>query len=286
MSWQALGIYRENPFSPGKVAADRAIMDAVLAHLRSMGARTVALEADTFVSAPLPDAQLVLAMCQGAEALQRLAATEEAGALVINSALSIRNCYRDLLGMGLTNARIPTPEGAVIVTTAPLAFKSLRSLDLSRPLYVKRGDLHALTDEDVEQVNGLPALETALKRFAGRGIHKAYVQQAVEGEVVKFYGVGSGAEYFSAVVPEHIQLREELRRDLLNAAAAAAGALGLEVWGGDAVVADTSFSIVDFNDWPSFERVRDAAALSIARRCMARMTRQAATPQSRRAGER
>ena len=34
MNLRILGVYREVEFSPGKVGADRAIMDAVLAHLR------------------------------------------------------------------------------------------------------------------------------------------------------------------------------------------------------------------------------------------------------------
>jgi hypothetical protein len=282
MDWQILGVYREVEFSPGKVDADRAIMDAVLTHLRLMGARTAALEASAFIGAAASDAQLVLAMCQGGAALHRLAVLEEGGAMVINSALAIRNCYRDLLGMGLTNARIPAPEGAVVGTVSPFDFKPLQTLDMSRPVYVKRGDLHALADEDVTRVEGLPALETALARFAERGIRQAYVQQEVAGPVVKFYGVGTGAEYFSAIAPGGFHLSEAVQRDLGIAAGAAAKALGLEVWGGDAVVAAGRFSIIDFNDWPSFERVRDGAALSIARRCVARMTRHAAVPQSRR----
>jgi glutathione synthase/RimK-type ligase-like ATP-grasp enzyme len=281
MNYEILGVYREIEYSPGKVDADRAVMDAVLAHLRDSGGRTAALEASAFIADPPSKAQLVLAMCQGADALHRLVAIEEGGALVINSALAIRNCYRDLLGMGLTNARIPAPPGVVIDAASRFDLKALQALDLSRPVYVKRGDLHALTDEDVMRVSGWPALEAALKGFAARGIGKAYVQQEVAGPVVKFYGVGTGADYFSAIAPGGVNLSETIHRELTSAAGAAATALGLEVWGGDAVVADGRFSIVDFNDWPSFELVRDAAALSIARRCVARMKRQAALPQSR-----
>jgi hypothetical protein len=48
----------------------------------------------------------------------------------------------------------------------------------------------------------------------------------------------------------------------------AAAALGLEIWGGDAVVDGEACRIVDFNDWPSFEPVRNPAAAAIARRCL------------------
>jgi len=47
-----------------------------------------------------------------------------------------------------------------------------------------------------------------------------------------------------------------------------AEALGLEVWGGDALFDGNEFAIVDFNDWPSFSRVRDEAARAIARRSL------------------
>jgi len=55
---------------------------------------------------------------------------------------------------------------------------------------------------------------------------------------------------------------------LHQVAQTAAMALGLEVWGGDAIVDGVDFKIVDFNDWPSFERVRMPAAAAIARRAL------------------
>jgi len=93
--------------------------------------------------------------------------------------------------------------------------------------------------------------------------------------VVKFYGVGGGQEYFSSIAADGYQLPEEVRRDLISAAGRAATALGLEVWGGDAVIGGGGLSVIDFNDWPSFERVRAAAAPAIARRGLERLRRHA-----------
>jgi hypothetical protein len=272
MNPRIVGVYREAEFSPGKVEADAAILDAALAQLRDAGAETLALNPVRFVSDPLPEAHLVLAMCQGAPALSRLAAVEEAGALTLNSALAIRNCYRDLLAVGLTRAGLPVPEGALVRTSAPLELKPLRMLDLSAPMYVKRGDLHALGPEDVRRIEGLEQLEATLLRFARRGIGIVYVQQEVVGEVIKFYGVGPG-EYFSAIPMHGGGLSEAITLALSHAAGTAASALGLEVWGGDAVVKGEHFSIIDFNDWPSFERVREVAARAIARRSTLLMRR-------------
>lgn len=266
MNLRILGVYREAEFSPGKAEADAAIIDAVLGQLRAAGADTVAIDAVRFISDPLPEVHMVLAMCQGGQALSRLAAVEESGAVTLNSALAIRNCYRDLLGAGLMRAGVPVPEGALVRTEAPLDMKPLRTLDLSAPMYVKRGDLHALGPDDVRRVEGLEQLEATLLRFARRRVRLAYVQQEAAGEVVKFYGVGGG-EYFSAV-PGGDALSEASKLALSQAAGTAAEALGLEVWGGDAVVKGDGFSIIDFNDWPSFERVRREAARAIARRCL------------------
>ena len=170
---RALGIYREAEFSPGKVEADAAILDRALAALAEAGLETAALrpersaEKDENRSAPAAD--LVLAMCQGERQLERLARLEKAGALVINSALAIRNCYRDLLGAGLLRAGVPAPRGVVVDLTAT-GERRLDDVDRSRALYVKRGDLHALGADDVQRVDEPAALEAVLTGFARRGI--------------------------------------------------------------------------------------------------------------------
>ncbi len=101
MSYRAIGIYREPEFSPGKVQADAAILDASLAELAREGVEVEALTPSQFLDRPEIGADLVLAMCQSEAALRRLAEVERAGAVAINSALAIRNCYRDLLAPGL-----------------------------------------------------------------------------------------------------------------------------------------------------------------------------------------
>src|SRR5271154_652281 len=111
---RALGIYREAEFSPGKVSADAAIMDAVMAQLSAAGIDTSTADPRPPPAAGNPIPDLVLAMCQSENALRALAALEEAGALVINSALAIRNCYRDLMGPGLARAGVPSPRGALL----------------------------------------------------------------------------------------------------------------------------------------------------------------------------
>jgi hypothetical protein len=242
MNLNVLGVYREAEFSPGKVADDAAIIDAALAELERGGADVTAVTAEQFVTTTPRYAGVVLAMCQSHKALNSLASVE---------------------------------KGALVSTTLPLDPKPLRSLDLNAPLYVKRGDLHALGPDDVSRVAGYDQLEVALASLGSRGVRTAYVQQEFPGEVVKFYGV-SGSQYFAAM-PERGTLGDAQKTALQRAAAVAAEALGLEVWGGDALFDGNEFAIVDFNDWPSFSRVRDEAARAIARRSLQLLGREAAS---------
>jgi hypothetical protein len=260
---RALGIYREKEFSPGKVDADAAILDSVLAELRHAGFGTFATEPAELGSWSKQRFDVVLAMCQSEDALDHLSEMERAGALSVTPALSIRNCYRDRLGARLAKAGAPVPAGA-LVETSTLHPGSSSRLGISPPLYVKRGDLHALCAEDVRRVDGVEELRLTLESFARRGIRQAYLQEAVEGVGVKFYGVSG--EYFSAL-PEHDELSSTITLRLAEAAAAAAAVIGLEAWGGDAVIDRRGvFKLIDFNDWPSYSRVREEAARAIARR--------------------
>jgi glutathione synthase/RimK-type ligase-like ATP-grasp enzyme len=277
MKRRAIGVYREPEFSPGKVEADAAILNGVMAELASHGIETVAVDAHTFAAGTEPvDAEIILAMCQSERALRRLAELEGSGAVAVNSALAIRNCYRDLLGAGLLRAGVPVPEGALMATSMPLDARLLARLDLDAGVFVKRGDLHALGADDVQHAMGRARVTDIVDGFGRRGIGAVYVQQAKQGHTVKFYGV-SGAEYFNVIAQEG-EVSEEVAHALSDAASIAAAALGLDAWGGDAVVDGNSFSIIDFNDWPSFSRVRTDAARAIARRAMKLLSRVRPTP--------
>lgn len=262
---RALGVYRESEFSPGKVEADAAILDLVLERLAEHGIAVAALRPAEFIALENPACALIMAMCQSEQALKSLCGAEQAGTLVINSPQAIRSCYRDRMGQILAGAAAPVPPGVLVDTSAQVDRDAIAALNPARGIYVKRGDLHALFAGDVCRVDTQSALATVLGDFAARGIRRAYLQQAVEGRVVKFYGV-SGTDYFSLADADNVNV--EMRTRLHRAAQAAAGALGLEVWGGDAIIDGEQFNIVDFNDWPSFERVRATAAAAIARRAL------------------
>src|SRR5260370_34760411 len=136
---RALGVYREPEFSPGKVEHDAAILDAVLAELKRHGVEISAISAARLVDDPPAGADLVLAMCQGERALGRLVALEQQGVIAINSALAIRNCYRDLLCAGLVHAGVPVPSGALVRTgSRPPGPTPRGGLDLDFPMFRQR----------------------------------------------------------------------------------------------------------------------------------------------------
>lgn len=256
-----LGIRREAIYSPGKVGADAHILEEVAAHLakRSRSVDVVDV-AEAAQREPSPTT-VVFAMCQGREALALLERWQRRGARVINRPQAIRACHRTVMVSRLQAAGVSMPPTVIVDAAAPV---SARDLDVAGrgALWIKRGDVHATTADDVVRLEDPRHVSTVLQRFVARGIARAAVQRHVEGVVVKFYATING--FFRAVTPG-----DRLSDDASNAVAAlgraAAIALDLEVYGGDCVVGgDGNFSLIDMNDWPSYAPCRAEAAIAIA----------------------
>src|SRR5204863_495599 len=117
------------------------------------------------------------------------------------------------------------------------------------------------------------AVAAALRGLAARGLARAVLQPHVDGDLVKFYGIGAGGgphgepPWFRWFYHKEQTLaghRFDERR-LARLVRGAAAALGLEVYGGDAIVApDGSSVLLDVNAWPSFALFRDEAAPRLA----------------------
>jgi hypothetical protein len=260
-----VGLYREQLFSPGKVNEDAAILDATLEALLPMGypgASALKVE-DLRHLAPRP--RWVLSMAQSELALAVLGRWEREGTRVINSVQSIRNCYRKPLVHLLSAVDAPIPPSRV------MGLEEVKRDFSARPFgryWLKRGDVHAVQAGDVVEVSSQEQLMEALDHFHAERIDQVLVQEHVEGEVIKFYGVGPG-EYFDAFsVPSGRRIVSGLQR-LSHLANHSAEAVGLEVFGGDAILTRTGeLVLIDLNDWPSFSRCRAAAAEGIARHMM------------------
>jgi hypothetical protein len=140
---------------------------------------------------------------------------------------------------------------------------SFESGALEGRLWLKRGDVHAIQEGDVVSVASPEALTEALGHFRANGIRQVLVQEHVDGDVVKFYGVGDRA-FFRVFSASGEDVTDRMG-SLQILARRAARAVGLEVYGGDAVIAPHGeIRLIDLNDWPSFSRCCESAGASIA----------------------
>jgi hypothetical protein len=132
-------------------------------------------------------------------------------------------------------------------------------------VWVKRGDVHATQQGDVVRVRTAEEYRSVLRGFCDRGIPEAVVEPHLVGEVVKFYGVVDSPFFrfysegdFKTCPLAFGAARPDIERMVRR--------LGLEIYGGDAVLTATGkVVVIDINDWPSFANFRDEAAEVIGR---------------------
>jgi glutathione synthase/RimK-type ligase-like ATP-grasp enzyme len=256
-----LGIYREEIFSPGKIREDAAILDAALEKLS--GPAGIRIQTSTFetLPSPPPGTSLVLSMAQSPRALSLLEGWETGGTRVVNSVRSVRNCYRKRLIRILQEAGLPIPGSRIVKLAEARSYPFFES---GHTFWLKRGDVHAIQSEDVVRVSSREDLDAALDHFQAQGVDDILVQDHVEGEVIKFYGVGQ-EDFFVAYLASTGEEITPRVNALLSLARKAAIAVGLEIYGGDAVLPGEGEPVlIDLNDWPSFSRCCQPAADSIA----------------------
>ena len=261
---RVIGVYREDVYSPGKVTQDASILDSALRELSRRGCRCSAVRTEE-LSDGLPPADLVLSMAQSDSVLRREEEWERKGLAVMNSPGSVRNCYRKPLIELLSRGGMPLPQGRIV---------SLEELRCRLPVgssggfcWLKRGDVHAVAAGDVAMVRSGEDLEKALDHFTRNDIREILVQEHVEGRTVKFYAVGN--DYFRAFLSTSGEEITGQVPGLKEVAWECAGVLGLEIYGGDAILTDSGgIAIVDLNDWPSFSSCCSSAAEAIALRVL------------------
>jgi hypothetical protein len=256
------GIYREPAHSPGRIHDDRAILESVGEVLKARGFSVELVPADADFDTHFTN---IFAMCEGGAVLDRLRAAEKTGSIVVNSPDAIRNTYRHRMVELLVRHHVAAPATQIIASNP----------STPRPpnaVWVKRYDFHATQACDVMYAASQKGWQEALHRFAKRGIPFVVAQDHVPGDLVKFYGLRNATAPLHSNWFEWFYHRDQgmLGHDfeasrLRRAAFAAAGALGLEIFGGDAIIkADGEPVIVDINAWPSYARYREPAAQRIA----------------------
>ena len=280
---KALGVFREISNSPGRESDDARILRAAMGRLSDLGTQTSLMTPEEFDRADALGFDLIVPMCESYPRLMRLKALEaETGATVVNPADSVLGCYRArMLASFAATPGLNYPPTEVRRTSAE-ANSSAPAFEAPGGYWVKRGDVHNTCARDVVFARGWANVDEVRRDFESREIIQMAVQRHVDGDLIKFYGVGPG-QWFTWFTHDPAASRcvSFDPAQLAAQAELAARAVRVEVFGGDAIAApDGKILIIDINSWPSFARVREEAALQIARRLSARLRRDAA-PQRR-----
>lgn len=255
---KVLAIRRDERFSPNSVDVDREILHAVVARLVHYEVRVI----DEVQLTMADEADVYISMGRLPQTLRTLKAKEEEyNRLVVNSAKALESFSRSGVERLMRVNGIPVAPGK--------GYKGY---------WVKRGDAAAQSKNDVVYCANEQDMEACVAKFRERGVKDVVVSAHIEGDLIKFYGVGNrffrhyyptdggrskfGDEARNGVSQHYPFDVEALQNDVFRLAEL----VHMDVYGGDCIVdGKGNYFIIDFNDWPSFSRCRDEAADAIAR---------------------
>lgn len=259
---QIAGVRREQLYSPNHVGNDAMIFMKTVEHLTELGADVKIYEEQDLAKIEIKE-QFVFSMAQGVEGTEILLQLEKQGKFIINSPQGSINSYRSNMVKILPEKGIPFPKSLIVSIDEKdkIKFEDFNA----RKIWIKRGDVHAVHREDVTLVYSEDERKNIFREFEKRGITEVVLQEHLDGDVIKFYAI-VGSPLFHWYYLNGVNHTPFDKDKLVELAQNSAMALGLDVYGGDAVVAqDGSISIIDINDWPSFAPVRDEASEQIAK---------------------
>lgn len=263
MPKKLLGIYRLPIFSNNAIEADRAILEAAMAEIErtlSFSTSIAMVEESEVPFLKDKDFDLVLTMAQSQDILNYQ--EQHLSDLTIwNSPQAIRNCYRKAMSQALINANVNYVPFQLVATNGSSNF----SFEPNTSYWLKRSDFHAIADEDVTLAENAQEALDKLNQFRKRGIAEVIVQKHIAGPIYKFYGVAD--KFFKPIklrAPANWQETANVAA-LEKMATTSAKELGLQVYGGDAILDEKgNFHLIDVNDWPSFRLCREEASKAIA----------------------
>ncbi len=272
---QVLGIERATKYSPNHIGNDRRILQRTAESLQQLGYEVETCTEDEFLQQQ-KRADYIFSMARSEQVIQRLKQLESEGAMVINSPYGVDNCIRKQMTELLIANDIPHPK-SLIADLSEVSVEAIKQLGATT-FWLKRGDSHAIHREDVSYARSVDEAMSIVEEFGYRGIPNVVINEHLQGDLVKFYGVAD-TDFFYWFYPydaEHSKFGHEaingrakefrFSPENLKAACDRAGEiLKVKVYGGDCIVdAQGNFRIIDFNDWPSFAPCRDEAGVKIA----------------------
>jgi len=272
---QIAGVKRHTLFSPNHIGNDAAIFSAVANLLNESGFAVNQYTEQEFLSNDIKET-VVFSMLRNEQGIRKLQQMEEGGCITVNSGFGIENCTRERMTRILIENNIPHPESLIVPTMERVTtYSSGKDVNLC---WVKRGDFHAIHREDVTYVRNKENLNEVMAEYALRGINRVVINEHLEGDLIKFYGV-TGTTFFHWFYPfekKHSKFGHEaingkpegipfMIDELKAICDKASKALNVLVYGGDCIISpDGTIRIIDFNDWPSFAPCRAEAAQAIA----------------------
>lgn len=258
-----------NPLdSPNMTANDAAILGQIGVLLKKRGAEVVQIKENEDIPQRIG---VVCTMSRTASMLQRLKDAEARGTRVINPTIAVERCSRRLFMEILSNSGIPQPKYKVIENSDEL-------LDDCFPCWIKKADGWSNYKEDVTFAHTKDEAIAAIRQMESRGISLFIQMQHCQGDIIKFYGIGKhffhycrpttgkfGHEEFNGTQKNYTFDAEKLRKH----AQTAAKAIGLAIYGGDAIITpEGNIFTIDLNDFPSFTAIREEAAEMIVKLIM------------------
>lgn len=258
------GILRAGMFSPNNVGSDAAILNSVATHLRRRGITVNLYSEDQFIAHGIESEQIIMSMTRDERSTSRLHSLEDQGRIVINSGYGISHCARGNMVKIFAREGIPQPDTLVVSTDENVKAR-LDEMGFER-CWVKRADCQTIHKEDVACARHTQEAQELLGEFFIRGIRTATVSRDVQGAHAKFYGV-TGTDFFHCYLSRNDSQGILDSEALRSVCTKAAKALGVTVYGGDAMInpADGTFVIISFNDWPGFAPCREEAAKGICK---------------------
>lgn len=269
----ALGIFREILHSPEREFDDAEILRLTGKALSEKGWSVVLKKPEEIwmekesLSRSLPE--LMFVMCEQEKILELLKAWQAAGSVIVNVPDGILNTYRVKTLPLLQKANLPFPKSEIILTSNHSAGLDEKIKD--GKIWIKRSDVHNTQKGDVALIETAEQLKNSLKIFQDRGIASAVLQKHVDGDLIKFYGIGDPSDADSLWFKWFYHKNQDLKKyafsqtELKQITSQTARCLGLEIYGGDGIVSDGGkIHIIDINAWPSFALFRDEASKAIA----------------------
>lgn len=274
-----LGIFREISHSPKREFDDAQILRLTGEKLSKRGCNVILKQPDEFLKERTSSFHdLIFMMCEESLILQKIQTLESQGLAVVNSTEAILNTYRGRMIPILQSKNLASPQSWFISLNNS---ESLNSEGLPADVWVKRGDFHSMQTGDVCYAKTAQDVKNLLQIFHARGIKEVVLQRNIVGDLVKFYGVGclERKEWFRWFYHKDQNLKrysfsEEKLKKIVSLSASV---LGVEVYGGDAIInKEGEIFVIDLNAWPSFALFREEASNEIAQHLISKIELQTA----------